>query len=116
MKNLNNELKKEYELIIQSFINSNIKNIVKNGKILCPICGKRIHNLSRKLRFINIPADIYLFFSHLKCKKEFFDKTTKDPSLNNIKLIISNTPLIKDSQKMKKEFFFEKLQDFLNQI
>ena len=116
MKNLNNEPKKEYEMIIQSFINSKLKNIVKNGRILCPICGKRIHNLSRKLRFINIPADIYIFFSHLKCKKVFFKKTINDPSLDNIKLIISNTPLIKASQKMKKEFFFEKLHDFLNQI
>ena len=116
MKNLNTDSKKEYEVIIQSFINSKIKNIVRKGKILCPICGKRIHNLSRKLRFINIPSDIYLFFSHLKCKEEFFEKTSTDPSLDNIKVIISNTPLIKASEKNKKEYFFEKLQEFLNQI
>ena len=116
MKNPKESLKNRQQTIIESFMNSSTKNIIKNGKILCPICGKKIQSLSRKLRFINWPASIYIFFSHIKCKRIFFEYISEDSSVEKIKEIISRTPMREKSLKMKKMQFFENLDNFLNKI
>ena len=116
MKSSKESIKNCQQTIIESFMSSSIKNLTNNGKILCPICGKKIQSLSRKLRFINWPASIYIFFSHIKCKKIFFEYISEDPSIDNIKRIILKTPMREKSLKMKKMQFFENLDNFLNNI
>ncbi|NHI92789.1 MAG: hypothetical protein EAX96_09840 [Candidatus Lokiarchaeota archaeon] len=116
MKNSKQNIKNFQQNILESFMSSSIKNLIKNGRILCPICGKKIQNLSRRLRFINSPASIYIFFSHIKCKNFFFKKLSQESSIETIKEIIYNTPIREETQKMKKEIFFETLNNFINKI
>ncbi|MHA1301511.1 MAG: hypothetical protein ACTSO9_18975 [Candidatus Helarchaeota archaeon] len=69
----------------EKFYMSTIKNKIKHGKLICPICGERIQRISKKNQFINSPAGIYLIFSSNQCKKKFVEMMNEDS--NNLELL-----------------------------
>ena len=80
----------------EKFHSSTFRNKIKNGKLICPICGERVQRISKKNQFINSPAGIYLIFSSSKCKKTFVTLMNKDNSEIHIKNILENNLMIKE--------------------
>ena len=74
------------------FYISIFKNKIKQGRLICPICGEKVIRLSKRNQFINSPAGIYLIFSTNLCKKKFITLINEDNSEWNIRNIIEHTP------------------------